>query len=305
MADRAAGAGVARLTAELVLDARCALGEGPRWDGVGERLEWVDMARGTWHRWETRRGVNAAAVSARRLGGRVSVVEPRAGGGRVVAVDGTVTLLDPDGFPERRVQVLSAEDGDLVLNDGGCDGAGRLWVGSASAGGAARGALHRLDPGAARAEVALDDVGMANGIGWSPDGRTLYFADSAAGRVDAFDFDVQEGALGARRTVVSIPAGEGLPDGLCVDADGCLWLAVWGAGEVRRHGPDGRLLARVAVGASQVTSCRFGGPAGDVLWITTARAGLDPDALARERHAGGVFAVEAGVRGLPGGAFGG
>jgi len=305
MADRVAGTGVARLTAELVLDARCALGEGPRWAPDGERLEWVDMERGTWHRWETRRGVTAAAVSARRLGARVSVVEPRAGGGRVVAVDGRVTLLDGDGFAERHVQVLSAQDGDLVLNDGGCDAHGRLWVGSASVSGASRGALHRLDPGAGSAETALDGVGMANGIGWSPDGGTLYFVDSAAGRVDAIDFDGQAGTLGARRTVVSIPAGEGLPDGLCVDVDGCLWLAVWGAGEVRRHAPDGRLLARVAVGASQVTSCRFGGPAGDVLWITTARVGLDADALAREPRAGGLFAVEPGVRGLPGGVFGG
>lgn len=301
-------------SAELVVDARADLGEGPRWDADSGVLEWLDVPRGLWHRMTPAGRI----VASRRLGDRVSCVRPRRDGGWVAAVDGAIVLLDRDGVEEgcRAAEVdgtgtsfdrsaVEERRWDLalapgaVLNDGGCDAAGRLLVGSVAPD-PADGALHRVDPDGS-VTVLRRGVAMSNGLDWSPDGRVLYHVDSAAGTVTAFGYDADAGTVAAldddadtgsvsgARVVIRVPPTEGMPDGLAVDGEGALWVAIWGAGEVRRYTPDGRLDGRVTVPASQVTSCALGGGR---LWITTARQGLSSHDLDREPLAGAVFACD-------------
>lgn len=274
-------ADVTERTADLVVDARAELGEGPRWDADAGVLDWLDVPRGLWHRMTPAGRI----VASRRLGERVSCVRPRRDGGWVAAVDGAIVLLDRDGREERRWDASLIPD--AVLNDGGCDAAGRLLVGSVVPGSTA-GALHRVDPDGA-ATTLRRGVAMSNGLDWSPDGRRLYHVDSAAGTVTALDYATDAGTVGAARTLVQVPSAEGMPDGLAVDDAGALWVAIWGAGEVRRYAPDGRLDGRVTVPASQVTSCALGDGR---LWITTARQGLTSRDLDREPLAGAVFACD-------------
>jgi sugar lactone lactonase YvrE len=150
------------------------------------------------------------------------------------------------------------------------------------------GTLYRLDPGPELATL-VEGVGLSNGLGWAPSGRTFYFTDTVSGRIDQFTYDMQTGAATERRPFVAeLP---GTPDGLCVDSDGCVWIALWGGHAVRRYTPRGQLDAIVEVPVPNVTSCAFGG---DVLYITTAAAGLRPEEFP---HAGDIFAVDAGVSG--------
>lgn len=295
-----------------VLDAGATLGEGPRWDAAAGLLHWLDIAAGTWHRFDPACG----AREPRRLGTRLSALLPRRGGGHVAAVDGSLLLLDRDGATVRRIALLPPV-GDLVLNDAACDARGRLWIGTASRAGRPDGALLRVDPagtaaqasgaanasGAAAPRVTVMRAGirMSNGIGWSPDGRTLYHVDSAAGTLAAIPFEPQRGTLGAPRTLLVIDPREGVPDGLAVDAEGTIWLAIWGAGEVRACAPDGRPRGAVATpGAAQTTSCALGDGR---LWITTAREGLTAAQAADQPAAGSLFATPLDLPGQPAHAF--
>lgn len=259
------------------------LGEGPCWEAGAELLHWVDVEAGAWHRFDPARG----PLPPRALGTRLSLLLPRAGGGHVAAVDGALLLLDPAGAVERTIALLPPA-GDLVLNDGAADARGRLWIGSASRAGRPDGALLRVDPDGAVTTVR-DGLRMANGIGWSPRGETLYLVDSGSGELTAAPFDARAGTLGEQRAIATFARADGIPDGLAVDAEGAIWLALWGAGALLRLAPDGRELSRLRVpGAEQVTSCAFGA---DRLWVTTAASGL--------------FAYDAPVAGLAAHAFAG
>jgi sugar lactone lactonase YvrE len=141
------------------------------------------------------------------------------------------------------------------------------------------------------------DIGLSNGLDWTDDRRLFYYADSNSGRVDLFDADPDTGTLSARRPLVTIPAAEGVPDGLTLDAEGCLWLAVWGSGELRRYTPVGGLDTVVRLPARQVTSAAFGGPDLATLYITCASTGLTPAERADQPHAGDIFACTPGVPG--------
>ncbi|MDW5598675.1 SMP-30/gluconolactonase/LRE family protein [Conexibacter stalactiti] len=297
--------------AEPVLAAGAALAEGPRWDEAAGLLHWVDMSAGMWHRFDPARG----PLSPRALGQRVSAIVPRTGGGHVAAVDGALLLLGERGVEQRRIAVVAPGAGvapgaagppataaDLVLNDGACDARGRLWIGTASRAGRPDGALHRVEPDGA-VHVARTGISISNGLGWSPDGTTLHHVDSATGIVSAAPFHPDTGALGAPRPLIEIDRRDGIPDGLAVAADGSIWLAIWGAGEVRRHDPDGRPRGAVTTpGAAQVTSCAIGGGR---LWITTAREGLTPAQRADQPRAGDLFALSLDLPGQPAHAFAG
>ena len=148
--------------------------------------------------------------------------------------------------------------------------------------------------------TVLTGLSISSGIGWSPDASTMYLNDSGTGCVDAFRFDGSSGAIGDRRTLVHIDQPGVVPDGLTVDEEGGIWVALWNGGAVHRYAPDGSLLASVQLPVQRPTSCAFGGPGRDTLFVTTARTDLDGDALARQPHAGKVFAIDGlGVRGLP------
>jgi sugar lactone lactonase YvrE len=180
------------------------------------------------------------------------------------------------------------------MNEGGCDPDGRFYCGSMAYDQApGRGAVWRLDPDGTTS-CLFGGVTVSNGLAWSPDGSTAYYVDTATQRIDAFDYDADEGLTG-RRPVVTIEKDSGAPDGLTVDAEGCLWVALFGGGAVHRYRPDGTLDGQVEVPAAQVTACTFGGDDLDQLFITTSRERMKSP----EPGAGAVFRADVGVRGLP------
>ncbi|MCJ1676096.1 SMP-30/gluconolactonase/LRE family protein [Streptomyces sp. APSN-46.1] len=279
------------------------LSEGPVWDERREELLWVDITERLIHRatLTPRRDGSGlpdlAPTGTLRLDRPVGAVVPCASGA-LLAAAGTSFLRLDEGRPPVEVAApdLPRDGVRRRMNDAACDPRGRLLAGTMAydeTPGA--GALHRLDHDGV--VTLLDSVTISNGLGWSPDGRQLYYADSPTGRVDVFDYDAETGTLGDRRPFAVLPRG--VPDGLAVDAGGRVWVAVWGGGEVRAYMPDGTLHARVEVPASHVTSCAFAGPDLDVLVITTATQGLDEERRRAEPDAGRLFVCRPGVTGLP------
>jgi sugar lactone lactonase YvrE len=282
------------LGVEVVLAARAVLGEGPVWDPHTGTLLWVDIQRerGQVHRLSPDTGTD----SVTEVGQPVGSVAWRRAGGLVLARRDGFALTD-GGAPE--LVPVEADRPDQQMNDGACDSRGRFWAGTASVS-RRRGtsALYRLGPDR-RVEVVLTGVSMSNGLGWSPDDRLFYYVDSATQRLDVFDADPDTGDLSGRRTLVEVPRSLGIPDGLTVDADGCVWLAIWGAGAVHRYTPAGVLDGVLRVPARNVTSCTFGGPGLSDLFVTSATQGLTDRQLAEQPLAGAVFAARPGVGGLP------
>jgi sugar lactone lactonase YvrE len=273
------------------------LGEGPRW--IDGRLRWVDILGRRHHALDP----GAGEVVSRDEPDAVTVVLPRRRGGLVLGVGATVVLRGAEGEGADRTLAVLTDDPAHRCNDGACDPQGRLYVGTMRRDGAGReGRLHRVGPDATVTVVA-EGCGIANGVGFDPARRRMYFADSRDGGVDVFDLDV-EGLPGGRRRFVDV-GPPGVPDGLVVDADGHVWVAVHGAGAVQRHAPDGRLVARVEVPVEQVTAVTFGGPDLTDLYVTTAREGLDQAALADQPLAGRLFVVRGAGRGVPVTAFAG
>lgn len=280
------------LDASLLIDARAALGEAPQWDARAGSLVWVDILAGVVF-------VTSASGEPREsfeIGCSVGSAMPSEDGGWLLADAMGFSRLGADG---RRTPLLDVL-GDwpaMRFNDAKCDPIGRAWAGSIEAEmSPGTGTLYRLDPGPVATPV-LDGLTVANGLGWSPDGRTMWFADSADRAIRAFEYEPGSGRLGAGRPSVELQETAGKADGLCVDDAGCLWVGLWAGAAVHRYTPDGRLDTIVRVPAGQVTSCAFGGSDGSTLFITTARVGLTAEALAREPLAGGLFVVEPGVTG--------
>ncbi|MGN6300127.1 MAG: SMP-30/gluconolactonase/LRE family protein [Angustibacter sp.] len=276
------------------------LGEGPTWFADEAVLRWVDILRGRLHAVR----LDGSDHQVRQFDHPVSAVVPRRGGGLAVAGDSGVLLLGPGGELEAMCPVEPRTSGNR-LGDVGVDPAGRLWLGTLDREMlVGRGALYRLDPDRRLTQV-LSGTSVANGIGWSPEGDRMYFIDSATWRVDVLDYDVRDGSATDRRPWVSIDHADGSPDGLAVDADGGVWVALWAGGQVRRYTAQGRLDAVLPVPVRQVTSCCFAGPELDVLAITSARVEMDQRSLQLEPSAGSVFLADPGVRGLPQMAFAG
>ncbi|GAA2883558.1 SMP-30/gluconolactonase/LRE family protein [Streptosporangium fragile] len=284
---------VSSFEAEPVLRIRADLGEGPAWDAARERLVWVDITAGAVHLLDPATGVDRAVD----VGIHVGAAVPTADGELLLAVRDGIARLSAEGTV-RMVAEVEADVPGNRMNDAKCDPAGRLWAGTmpyeATPG---AGALYRYD-GASVVKIR-DGVSVSNGLGWSPDGTVMYHIDTRAQRVDAYAYDAATGDIRDRRTAVGIDPADGSPDGMTVDDDGCLWVALWGGSRVRRYTPGGVLDREVRLPVTQVTSCAFGGPRGDVLYITSAAHGLDPAALAGQPLAGSVFAVEPGVTGRP------
>lgn len=273
---------------EVALDFRCRLGEGPVWDDRSEELLFVDILAGEVHRFAPASGAHTVHATGEPVGAAV----PRAGTGLALAVRDGFATFDPATGKLERIATIDRAPGEQRMNDGKADPQGRLWAGTQSDDGAGRaGALYRLDPDG-RARRVLGQIGISNGMGWDADGTTMYYVDTATGGVDAFAFDPETGDLTDRRRLIDIDRG--VPDGMTLDADGCLWVALFDGGAVHRYTPDGRLDAVVELPVSLVTSCAFGGPALDVLFITTASHRLrGPDPLA-----GALFGHVPGVKGV-------
>jgi sugar lactone lactonase YvrE len=280
---------------EVVVKAAAETGEGPVWDARTSQLVWVDIPAGVLHRSDVSTGADMTTDVGMMLG---AVAVATTGGWAAAAEDG-FGFIDAAGRLGLVDRVLP-EPGTR-MNDAACDRRGRMWAGSLGVGVApGAGMLHCWEPGQ-RSRVALRGLTLPNGIAWSLSGQQMYLADSSAGVVYEFSFDADDGRLGSRRVLVEVPAAEGVPDGLCIDADGCLWLAVWGGWQVRRYDPEGRLLATVDFPVAQPSACGFGPDT--TLYVTSAWEGL-PAGHGQEL-AGSVFALDAGVRGAEVHPFGG
>jgi len=275
------GAAVACTTEQAVL------GEGARWDARRNELLRVDIAAGLVYRDRVADDGGLVPIRAYTVPGTVGAIAPIHGDdGWLLAAGRGFVHLRPDGSRRTIAEVAPA---GTRMNDAACDPQGRFWAGTLAddhrPGG---GALYRLDRDG-RIEQILDGLTISNGLGWSPDGRTMYLADSGPRVVLAFAFEGTQGTISGGRELLTIPEGVGAPDGLTVDANGDLWVAVFGGSCVRRHTTDGTLRGVFAVPTEQVTSCAFGGPGMRYLYVTTATEGWDAELRRADPAAGLVY----------------
>jgi sugar lactone lactonase YvrE len=280
--------------AELVLDAQARLGEGPVWDDRAGILAWIDILAPAVHLYRPADGSDLVVPVPRPVG----AIALRESEGLLLALEDGFWVREADGSL-RLLAAVEAGDPSTRMNDGGVDPAGRFYCGTMAYDerpGAA--SLYRLEPDG-RVEAALSGATISNGIDWSPDERTCWYIDTPTRGVDLFDYDRETGALGNRRRAITVPDGQGWPDGLTVDAAGGVWVAFWGGGCVRRYLPDGSLDRVVRVPVAQVTSCAFGGELLDELYITTAWNALADADRRAQPLAGGLFRTRPGIRGLP------
>lgn len=270
----------------VTLHTRCALGEGPTWDAAARRLLWLDINNDQLHTW------SAIGHSVTPLAQRASAVVPATDGGLIGVVGTSVVRLHDDGSIGDTIATVPP-DGDGVANDARCDPQGRLWVGTQDRSGARRAGVFVVSP-SGDVRRAKHGCGLANGLDWSPDGSTCYFADTFAHRVER----LRLGPDGLPIDTTVLFETDLLPDGLSVDADGGVWVAFWDGGAVHRYTPDGTLdhIVHVRRGGF-VTSCAFGGDDLRTLYITTATDGLTDDDLAELPDAGALFAADVGVTG--------
>ncbi|MEV2195462.1 SMP-30/gluconolactonase/LRE family protein [Streptomyces phaeochromogenes] len=296
---------------EVAVQAEAALGEGPTWDADAQRLIWIDILGSRVHTYDPVSGRRTVMVTEQHVG----AAKPRMGGGLVVNLRDGVGLYGPGGESSGDSGDSGDSDGSSGLggfrwlhrevvpgrraNDAAIAPDGALWAGTMrydeAPGG---GTLSRVAPDGT-VETVLDDVAVSNGTGWSPDGRLMYYIDSPTRRIDVFDFDGQR--VSGRRQLAAIEEGDGFPDGLTVDADGCVWVALWDGGAVRRYTPDGKLDRVVELPVPRPTACAFGGADLTDLYITTARTGL----AAPHPLSGSVLVIPGAGKGLPQPAFAG
>jgi sugar lactone lactonase YvrE len=263
-------------------------GEGPVWSERWGGLRWVDMLAG-----DVLSLAADGAIDRRHVSGVAAAIRPRRRGGAVIGVERGFALEDADGTLTHLGELWT--DNHVRMNEGGCDPEGRFYCGSMAYDqrpGAA--SLYRLDPDLA-VRVVLEGVTVSNGLEWSPDGSRAYYNDTPTYRISVFDYDSEAGLTG-RRPFVDLSPEAKRPDGLTIDEQGGVWVALSNGGAVRRYTPDGVLDDVVDVPARKVTACTFGGPQLDQLFITTSREGLEPGA---DPLAGSLFRAVVGVRGLP------
>jgi sugar lactone lactonase YvrE len=297
---------------EVAVPAGAELGERPVWDAAAGCLIWVDILAGHLHRYRPGAGdevyhaagvpVGAAAPRAVKGAGEGGTGRWAGGGGYVLAAADGFRLVGADGTPGGAPLRPPGMAAGVRFNDGACDPAGRFWAGTVARDrrpGA--GALYRLDPDG-QITVVLDGVTESNGLGWSPDGGTFYFIDSGEPRprIRAFPCDLAAGTLGAPRDLVQPPPEQGIPDGLIVDAAGCVWVAFWGGHAVRRYSPAGALLAELPVPVSQPSCPALGGPDLADLYVTTAWEDMAPAQRAAEPLAGHLLRTRVDRAGLEG-----
>ena len=284
---------------DLALDVRAELGEGPVWDVPRQRLWFVDIMRGHVHQFDpTTRGDRVFEI-----GQPVSAVVPTSAGGLMMAVKDGFARLDVETGEVTSVARIEGARSENRMNDGACDGRGRFWAGTLAMDHAQeQAALYRLDPDGT-VTTQLTGVTNSNGIDWSPDNRLMYYVDTGTRRIDVCEFDLDRGAFANRRPLVTIADSDGKPDGLIVDADGGVWIALWGGGAVRRYGPDGRLDREIALPVPDVTKCAFGGADLADLYITTARGALSEAEGVTYPQAGGLFHCRPGLIGKRPNAF--
>ena len=280
------------MEAACVVDCKNVLGEGALWCPLEQRLWWIDISSPSlWCR--EHRTQRVQHWSLPKPPGSFAL---RKDGGFLFAFRNGLATISSAGAEPKWIEGLAL--GEERFNDGKTDRAGRFWAGTLDRKLASPiGQLYRVN---ADLRVSALDRGftISNGIAWSPDDRAMYFTDTPSRRIYRYDFDAARGAIANRRVFVEAEPGHGGPDGMTVDAEGFVWSAQFDRWCVNRYAPDGKLERSVRLPIQRPTTCMFGGPGLATLFVTSARMDLSEAALAKQPHAGGVFALEPGVRGL-------
>lgn len=282
-----------------ILDARARLGECPLWDADRQHLFWVDIYNHRVHQFDPATGQNRYFDT----GEVVSAIAQAGTDQLLIALRSRLALLHLNtGNITPLVQIEFSYPAETRLNDGKCDPQGRFWIGSCSDL-PGQAALYRYDPDGTL-HLMETDITIANGLGWSPDGSTFYFTDSAQHKIFAYDFDAATGTIHNRRVLVDLSQEGVEPDGLSVDTQGNLWSALWDGWAIACFTPHGEELTRIKMPVPRPTSTAFGGPDLTELYITSACVGLSPQALQQAYMAGDLFCLPTQTQGLPVHAFG-
>ncbi|MED9904922.1 MAG: SMP-30/gluconolactonase/LRE family protein [Lachnospiraceae bacterium] len=279
---------------DTFLELHLSLGEGAFWDAAGNRFLFVDIEKGNVYACrEDGRGMQQAHVDS-----KAGTVVPYADGSLLVAGERRLFHVDMQENRVNPFDILIPIPACQTLNDGKCDCAGNLWIGTETSGND-RCTLYRVDI-TGRVRAVKGNLGLSNGLVWSKDNTVFYHIDTPLRRITKYGFEVAEGTILNPETVVEIPASAGLPDGMAIDADGNLWVAMWGGGSVNcYHSGSGKLLDKIEIPTACVTSCAFGGAGLDTLYITTA-VGDENKTDEQRQNAGNVFRAFPGVVGVPG-----
>ncbi len=282
-------------TVTCVLDAKAECAECPVWVAEEQALYWTDIPGRTLNRFDPASGGNRVWPMPEEVGSFAL----REVGGVVAALRSGFAFIDLETGAVTHIADPETDRPDNRFNDGRCDRAGRFWAGTMHEPRTARdGALYCLEPDCSWRRVA-DDVLVANGLAWSPDDRRMYWSDSRNQIVYVFDYDIATGGASNRRELVRLTDAQGRPDGAAVDAEGFYWSACFMGGKVIRFAPDGRVDREVPMPVRDITMCAFGGPTLTTLYVTTSREALTAEERRQQPQAGGIFAVDAGVPGLP------
>ncbi|MEM7105771.1 MAG: SMP-30/gluconolactonase/LRE family protein [Bacteroidota bacterium] len=289
------------MTVELVHDIQNALGEGSIWNHKTGELYWVDIEGHALFTWDTK----AKEPTKFEVGQHIGTVVPAIDGNIIIALRTGIFRLNPKTRDMTKFSQPESDTAGIRMNDGKCDPGGRFWVGSMHFDQIKYAAnLFRIDHDGTTTKM-LDSITISNGINWSLDHKTMYYIDTPDGNVKAFDYDNSTGDISNGRVVVTIPDTMGFPDGMTIDAEGKLWIALWNGNSVTRWDPEtGKLLQTIKVPAHNVTSCAFGDDDLSTLYITTARLDMTDEELEAMPYAGGVFKVKPGVKGVPAHFFG-
>ncbi len=275
---------------ELIFDAKATLGEGPAWDAKTQTLYWLDILG---------KRVYAGMELLAQLDDLIGCLAPRRDGNLILCTRISFADLEP---ATGKLTILHTETSELDtnrFNDGKCDPAGRFLAGTMD--------MNETDPNGSfysfdgRAATKLfSNVTISNGLAWSPDHKTFYYIDTPTKEIRAFDYDVPSGQIANPRVAVRIPDGIGWPDGMTSDAQGNLWIAMWGGAQVTRWDPNtGKLLEQIPMPVLQPSSCVFGGRNMNELYVTSARKGMSEAELNQYPLSGGLFKVETKIEGMP------
>lgn len=280
---------------ELVLDTKSALGEGAIWNYKTGELIWINITDKILNIYNPELNFNKELLTGKMIG----TVVPTESGKLIVALEDGFYQLDPETGSKSFISNPEEDVTGNRFNDGKCDPAGRFWAGTMSKTGKPNaGALYRLNPDSS-VQNMIDEVSISNGIAWSLDHRKMYYIDTPTQEVSAWDYNNDTGEIFNKRTAIKIPVEMGSPDGMTIDEEGNVWIALWNGSAVGCWNPEsGELLRKIYVPAKNVTSCAFGGEDLGTLFMTTARQGTSEEDLEKFPHSGGLFKVRPGVKGV-------
>lgn len=281
------------MKAELLINTRSRLGEGPVWNPMDQKLYWVDIDSHLLHWFDPATKLHQTAAFEKKI----STVSPTTDGDLIISLKDGVYSYDTT-TQKLQLLVSNPENNSTGnrFNDGKCDPSGRLWLGTMGKQQSA--ALYRIDADYS-IQTMQTDITTSNGVVWSLDQKTMYYIDSDTYKVFAYNYDNQTGQISNPKNVITIPTDMGIPDGSTLDSEGMIWIALWGGYCVTRWNPEnGKLLATVAVPSKNVTSCAFGGKNLDLLYITTACTQISETDLSQYPNSGGLFVAKPGIKGI-------